>query len=111
MAMWCRSKLPQSSFPAICRVAVVALVIVALTGSLATRVFHATINQTQSVQSGTAQAMRQHMDRDAVRWIAPVVHYAGFDSPTFYPRVAPAGPPVRALLLEENLYNRPPPSC
>jgi len=32
-------------------------------------------------------------------------------APIVYPRVAPAGPPLPTLLLEENLYNRPPPSC
>ena len=93
------------------RLAVVGVVIVALTGSLATRVFHGTFDQSWCVRSGTAQAMRQHLDRDALGWTAPVVHYAILDAPAFYPRVAPAGPPVRALLIEENLYNRPPPSC
>jgi len=93
------------------RPAVVAVVIVALTGSLATRVFHNVSDQSCCVRSSTAQAMRQHLNSDALRWTAPVVHSAVLDTPTFYPRVAPAGPPVRALLFEENLYNRPPPSC
>lgn len=97
--------------PKFLRVAVVVLAIVALTGSLATRTFHGTVDQNQRFESGASQATRQHLDRDAVSWFAPVVRSVFFDLPTFYPRVAPAGPPVRALLLEENLYNRPPPSC
>jgi|SRR5208337_1046220 len=111
MVMRSISKVPPNSHPTFCRAAAVALVIVALTGSLATRVFHATIDQNLSVESSAAQAMRQHLDRDALRWTAPVVHCAVLDAPAFHPHVAPAGPPVRALLLEENLYNRPPPSC
>ena len=102
--------LPNDGCP-VWRLAVVAVVIVVLTGTLATRVFHGTFDQSQCVRSSTAQAMRQHLNRDALGWSAPVVHYAVLDTPTFYPRVAPAGPPVRALLIEENLYNRPPPSC
>ena len=105
------TKVSPSSGSRLWRLAVVAVVIVALAGTLATRVFHGTFDQSQCVRSGTAQAMRQHLDRDALGWTAPVVHYAVLDAPAFYPRVAPAGPPVRALLIEENLYNRPPPSC
>jgi len=110
-----RVSLPTKPLPTegctVWRLAVISVVIVALTGSLATRVFHGTFDQSRCVRSGTAQAMRQHLNRDAVRWTAPVIHYAVLDVPTFYPRVAPAGPPVRALLIEESLYNRPPPSC
>ena len=54
--------------------------------------------------------MRQHMDRDSVRWAAPVAKVTVLLA-MFYPRVAPAGPPIATLLIEENLYNRPPPAC
>ena len=59
----------------------------------------------------SAQAMRQHMVRDAVYWAAPIVRYAVLDAPILYPREVPQGPRVRLILLDENLYNRPPPSC
>ena len=105
-------RLPISSpGPRSLRRALVTLLLLSLVVSLATRTFHLKVTQTVSVESGASQAMRQHLDRDAVRWTAPVVHYAVLDAPAFYPRVAPAGPPVRALLIDENLYNRPPPSC
>jgi hypothetical protein len=51
------------------------------------------------------------MDRDAVRWAVPAAEITVAQAPAFYPRVAPAGPPLPTLLLEENLYDRPPPAC
>jgi len=80
--------------------------------SLATRTFHQTIPQGVTAHSNRAQAMRQHMVRDAARWVPPILVYTAQQAPVFYPHVAPAGPPIPALLLiDDNLYNRPPPSC
>ena len=93
------------------RLALVSVVMVSLVVTLATRTFPGTTSHSITVQSNSAQAMRQHMDRDAVRWAVPVATIVVSQAPTFYPRVAPAGPPLPTLLLEENLYNRPPPSC
>jgi hypothetical protein len=93
------------------RLAFVSVVIVTLVLTLATRTFPGTTSHSPVVQSNSPQAMRQHMDRDAVRWAAPVANMVVSQAPTFYPRVAPAGPPLPTLLLEENLYNRPPPAC
>jgi hypothetical protein len=94
------------------RGALIGLVMFSLIISLATRTFHQTIPQGVTVHSNPTQAMRQHMVRDAVRWVPPILVYTAHLAPVFYPHVAPAGPPVPALLLiEDNLYNRPPPSC
>jgi hypothetical protein len=94
------------------RGALIGIVMFSLVVSLATRTFHQTIPQGVTAHSNTAQAMRQHMVRDAARWVPPVLVHTALEAPVFYPHVAPAGPPVAALLLiEENLYNRPPPSC
>lgn len=93
------------------RVLVVVLAICGLTVSLATRTFRLTVPHVVTVKSGEMQAMRQHLDRDAVRWLPPSPVLAALQAPTFYPLVAPAGPPLPATLLDENLYNRPPPSC
>jgi hypothetical protein len=94
------------------RGAFIGIVMFSLVVSLATRTFHQTIPQGVTVHSNTAQAMRQHMVRDAARWVPPVLVYTAHRAPVFYPHVAPAGPPIPALLLiEDNLYNRPPPSC
>lgn len=87
------------------------LLILALTVSLATRVFHITLTHGVTVQSNSPQAKRQHMDKDAARWVPPVSYYAGYGVVSFYPRMAPAGPPLPSLQFDESLYNRPPPSC
>jgi hypothetical protein len=79
--------------------------------TLATRTFGATTSISATVQSSMPQAVQQHMDRDAIGWVAPVAAIAVAQAPTFYPRVAPVGPPLPILLLEENLNNRPPPAC
>jgi hypothetical protein len=93
------------------RWALFCVVMLSLVFSLATRTFHVTTFHSTTVQSSSPQAMRQHMDRDAVRWAAPVAKVTVAQVPTFYPGVAPAGPPLSTLLIEESLYNRPPPAC
>jgi len=94
------------------RGALITIVMLSLVVSLATRTFHQTIPQGVTAHANTAQAMRQHMVRDAARWVPPVFVYTAQQAPVFYPHVAPAGPPIPTLLLsEESLYNRPPPSC
>jgi hypothetical protein len=87
------------------------LAILGLSVSLATRTFRLQSSDTVKVTSSTSQAMRQHLDRDAVRWVPPVPILVALQVPTFYPRVAPAGPPVPTVLFDERLANRPPPSC
>ena len=79
--------------------------------SLATRTFRMTVPHGVTVQSGVAHAVRQHLDRDAVGFARPVPVVATLQAPFFYPYVAPAGPPLGVLLLDESLSNRPPPSC
>jgi len=82
-----------------------------MTLSLATRTFRLTASQSVTVQSSNAQAVRQHMDRDGVNWVPPVPVLTVLEVPTFYPYVAPAGPPLATVLFDKSLYNRPPPSC
>lgn len=109
--MWFRTKLLRHSCPKLWRVAVAALILVALTGSLATRIFHDTIHHGQSVESGATQAMRQHMDRDAAAWVRPAPVLSFLHVPRFYFHVVPADRPFPNLLLENSLYKRPPPAC
>ena len=93
------------------RVCVMALAICGLTVSLATRTFRLTFPQTPTAQSSSAQAMRQHLDRDASTWVPPVPILTTLQAPAFYPPVAPAGPPLPSVLFDQSLSNRPPPSC
>jgi hypothetical protein len=93
------------------RWAVMIFVTFSLAFTLGTRTFHLTIPHGVTVQSSAAQGMRQHMNRDAVGFVPPVALFAAFQAPTAYPYVAPAGTPLAVILLEQSLYNRPPPSC
>src|SRR5208282_3462208 len=111
MVMRSITKVPPNSRPKVWRAAVHVLVLVALTGSLATRVFHATIEDGQSVQSSAALAMRQHMDRDAAGWVRPAPVMSVLHVPVFYFHVVPADQPFPNLLLENSLHKRPPPAC
>jgi len=63
-----------------------------------------------NVKAGVSEGMRQHMDRDAVHWVAPVPSLRFLLPVTYYPKFAPAGPPLPAALFDQSLYNRPPPS-
>jgi hypothetical protein len=94
--------------------AVLILVAVcSLTISLATRYNDCASTPSISVKYVTIHSSaqkRQHLDKDAARWVTPVERFAILEVSTFYPRFAPSGPPVHALLLDQSLYNRPPPS-
>ena len=86
------------------------LVVVAALGvSLATRVCHVVYPHSVHVQASASEGMRQHMDRDATPWVAPVPSFTFLQTTTFYPKFAPAGPPLPATLFDQSLYNRPPP--
>ncbi len=86
------------------------LVVVALGVSLATRVCHVVYPHSVHVQASASEGMRQHMDRDATPWVAPVPSFTFLETASFYPKFAPAGPPLPATLFDESLSNRPPPS-
>jgi hypothetical protein len=90
--------------------ALIGLLLFSLIVTLVTR-FQGSVRDTVTVQSNSPQPMGQHMDRDAVRWAAPVLPLALLQAPIFLPHVTPAGPPLPTFCLEESLYNRPPPAC
>ena len=90
-------------------VAIVVLAICGLTVSLATRTFRTRSSTGTIVKSVTQQPVRQHMDSDAAKWIPPVSTLTVLEVPVYYPRFAPAGPPLPRLYYEESLSNRPPP--
>ena len=93
------------------RVFVIVLAICGMTVSLATRTFRLTIPHGVTVQNADSHATRQHMDRDAAQWVPPVPILSTLQVPVFYPRIAPSGPPRPTLLFDEDISNRPPPSC
>ena len=90
----------------------VLLVVFALSASVATRTSVLSLSHGASVSEQSASGMRQHMDSDGEQWVPPVatVIIAALVF-SFYPRFAPAGPPLPSTLFDESLYNRPPPAC
>jgi len=93
------------------RVLLIVLAICGLTVSLATRTFRLTIPHGVTAHNLDSHAVRQHMDRDAAKWAPHVPIVNTLQVPVFYPRFAPAGPPIPGALFDESLSNRPPPSC
>jgi hypothetical protein len=87
------------------------LMISSLTVLLATRTFAFTIPHGTTALSNCSDAKHQHLDRDAVPGFTPPLTITAVAVQTFYPRLTPAGPSLRGFLLDETLYNRPPPSC
>lgn len=102
---------PMNRHSGVWRALLSVAAILALSASLGTRTFHVTIPHSVSVQSDSTAAVHQNMDGDAFQWVAPVLVFSVLPAPSFYPRVAPAGPPLPSLNFDETLYNRPPPSC
>jgi hypothetical protein len=87
------------------------LSVAALISSLATRTFHLELSDCITVQSNSPQAIRQHLDRDAIQWTTPAPKSGPLQTATFHLNRATVGPLFAKLILDENLYNRPPPSC
>jgi hypothetical protein len=92
--------------------AVIVAMVIALGGSLATRTFHlSSPRDYTSAHSDSSSAKHQHLDSDGIEFAPPVLRNIVLQVVSFYPRVAPAGPPLPGLLFDKSLYNRPPPSC
>jgi len=93
------------------RCLLISLSLCALTGSLVTRTFHLKVPQCITAQSNSPHAVRQHLDRDAVQWAAPVQNFALLSPSAFRSSMAIAATPLPSVILDDSLYNRPPPSC
>src|SRR5262245_54084741 len=90
---------------------VVCLLVLSLTVSVATRTFRLSFAHGRGLVSGSPHPRLQHPDRDCLLRVPPTPLWAVYEAATFYPRLAPAGPPLPSQLLDDVLYNRPPPSC
>ena len=95
--------------------AIVLLAVCTLTLSVATRysVCPSATDTGKTVvhndQSSTPSLQR--LLNNAATWMPPLVETAVYHDPGYYPHVARSRPPILNVLLEENLYNRPPPSA
>jgi|SRR5579872_6298182 len=94
--------------------AIVLIAVFSLAVSVATRYGSVRTDSTTSitkVQKHVApEPRRPRLLKTAATWMAPPASCVVLQVPTSYPRIAPAGPPIPGVLLEEKLYNRPPPS-
>jgi len=88
----------------------IVLTISALTASLVTRTIRIRVLHGLTVQSNSSQALRQHLDRDAIPWKPPTASLALFPASGFIARTG-AAPPLSRTLLDGSLHNRPPPFC
>ena len=94
--------------------AIVLLVVCTLTISVATRYSSSqapadeTLTAAQPHHSSTPGLQR--LLNNAATWIPPVAETAVFHDPGHYPHITPSDAPISSVLLERNLYNRPPPS-
>lgn len=90
------------------RGALAVLAILALTVSLAGRVFGGSVYSSTSIHSGCSCVKMQHRDSDAARWAPPVATYALLWSSERSGSIEPAEQ-VQFHPHYDSLYNRPPP--
>jgi len=105
---------PNGSGTKRCWALVVLLAVCSLAVSVATRY---TSDPTDS--GGATTTVERHVTpepgrprllQNAATWIPPLICSVVFQIPLSYSRIIPVGPQIPNLVLEENLYNRPPPS-
>jgi len=92
---------------------VIVIAICSLTLTVATRFWAPSTSQShvaKSIDRRSVDPKRQHLDRDAVRWVAPRASFSFVSPATIETRVAPAGPLLPKHVFTDSLYNRPPPS-
>jgi hypothetical protein len=91
--------------------AIVLVAICSLTISVATRYGapSAHSNDTVTVVQSSLEPGLQRLLNNAATWVPPAVDVALLQDPVYHPHVAPSGPTISSVLLERNLYKRPPP--
>lgn len=88
---------------------VVALIVLALTTSLAGRVFYFTFSAQHSVDAGSVNHNLQNRDNDAAQWVPPNPQFSLLWVREQTAPIAPDGR-VSVRFRYDSLYNRPPPS-
>jgi hypothetical protein len=91
----------------------VLAIVCSLTVSLVTRystAWNASSSTVKTVRThSNGEPKRQRLAKDAADWVAPAIYFVGLRPPIFYPRISAARPSIARLLLDDDLYNRPPP--
>ena len=93
--------------------AIVLIAICSLALSVATRYTSIRTDSTASIikirKHVAPEPRRPRLLKTAATLMAPPIGRVMLQAPSSYPRIAPAGLPIPGVLLEEKLYNRPPP--
>jgi hypothetical protein len=80
----------------------------ALVSSLATRVVH--FDSGSTVHASLIHGVRQHLDKDATHWTAPVANFVFLQLAAPRPNLGAIEPLPAILAPANNLYDRPPPA-
>jgi hypothetical protein len=93
---------------------IVFVAVTSLAASVATR-YCSPQGSSYSVKSlhkpFSPEQSRQRLTKSTANWMPQAMQEINLQAPISYPRIAPAGPPLPSVILETNLYNRPPPVC
>jgi hypothetical protein len=95
------------------RSALIVIAICSLTVSVATRFWASSSSQSQTVKSVDHQPVdpkRQHLNKDAARWVSPSAFFSVIAPVTIEASLSPAVPLLPKHVFSESLNNRPPPS-
>jgi hypothetical protein len=104
---------PETSTRRLWCATLVIVAVCALALSLATRYtgsFEPSGSAVAGVRSvSSVEPARQRLIKSVASWMPVVICYAVLETPRSYPPVVRDAPLLPSLLLEQNLYNRPPP--
>jgi hypothetical protein len=90
----------------------ILVVMFALTLNLATRYWApgaVEVHAKKSLQHQSPEAKRQHLNRDAAQWAAPLVNFSILLNVSVGAPMANPGALPQAQILDSSLCNRPPP--
>ncbi len=88
-------------------VVICSLMVGVATRFCATTAFRA--HTVKTVENRSAEPKRQNLDCDAIQWVAPARVAIFLERATLYPRVVVADTVLPNHVVDESLYNRPPP--
>src|ERR1700722_1061349 len=95
------------------RSALIVIAICSLTLSLATRFWTPSRSHTRIVKSVDHRSLdpkRQHLNKDAARWVSPAACFIVIAPASVEASLAPAVPLLPKHVFSDSLHNRPPPS-
>lgn len=105
-----KSKSAMKSIHSLLTLFIILITVSCLAFSLATRTFRLSLHQRPTIKSNVSLAVRQHMDRDAIRWVASFRRLSLLHSSPVTARLQQPEIPGSISILAASLFNRPPPA-